>query len=132
MHLSRQKFSSHVVEKCLAVFSDENRSRVIRELLSAPHFEHLLQDPHANYVVQSALRYSEVCNTTTLFSFSLLSNPQQNNQFNLNIFSGCYLFAKSLCHILECCYLFNSYFVYMQEVHIIFIIMLLPLLNFHQ
>ncbi|KAL2615449.1 hypothetical protein GLYMA_08G073100v4 [Glycine max] len=58
-HLSRQKFGSHVVEKCLAVFNDENRSRVILELLSMPHFEHLLQDPHANYVVQSALRHSE-------------------------------------------------------------------------
>ncbi|KAK7400310.1 hypothetical protein VNO78_11515 [Psophocarpus tetragonolobus] len=58
-HLSRQKFGSHVVEKCLAVFNDENRSRVILELLSTPHFEHLLQDPHANYVVQSALRHSE-------------------------------------------------------------------------
>ncbi|KAK7328157.1 hypothetical protein VNO77_22254 [Canavalia gladiata] len=59
VHLSMQKFSSHVVEKCLAVFDDENRSRVIHELLSAPHFEQLLQDPHANYVVQSALRLSE-------------------------------------------------------------------------
>ncbi|RDX71866.1 putative pumilio-like 7, chloroplastic, partial [Mucuna pruriens] len=60
-HLSRQKFGSHVVEKCLAVFNDEDRSRVILELLSTPHFEHLLQDPHANYVVQSALRHSEGC-----------------------------------------------------------------------
>ncbi|KAF7803710.1 putative pumilio-like protein 7, chloroplastic [Senna tora] len=59
VHLSTQKFSSHVVEKCLAVFNDEHRSRVIRELLYAPHFEQLLQDPHANYVVQSALRHSE-------------------------------------------------------------------------
>ncbi|KAK7246760.1 hypothetical protein RIF29_41630 [Crotalaria pallida] len=59
VHLSMQKFGSHVVEKCLAVFNDENRSRVILELLSAPHFGQLLQDPHANYVVQSALRLSE-------------------------------------------------------------------------
>ncbi|XP_028753168.1 putative pumilio homolog 7, chloroplastic [Neltuma alba] len=58
VHLSMEKFSSHVVEKCLAVFSGENRSRIICELLSAPHFEQLLQDPHANYVVQSALRNS--------------------------------------------------------------------------
>ena len=64
-----QKFSSHVVEKCLAVFNDENRSRVIHELLWAPHFEQLLQDPHANYVVQSALRHSEVCNMNALYSF---------------------------------------------------------------
>ncbi|RDX70308.1 putative pumilio-like 7, chloroplastic, partial [Mucuna pruriens] len=59
VHLSMQKFSSHVVEKCLAAFNDENRSRVIHELLSVPHFEQLLQDPHANYVVQAALRHSE-------------------------------------------------------------------------
>ncbi|XP_020222190.1 putative pumilio homolog 8, chloroplastic [Cajanus cajan] len=59
VHMSMQKFSSHVVEKCLAVFNDEKRSSVIHELLYAPHFEQLLQDPHANYVVQSALRHSE-------------------------------------------------------------------------
>ncbi|KAL1564655.1 hypothetical protein AAHA92_06968 [Salvia divinorum] len=37
VNLSRQKFSSHVIEKCLV----------------------LLQDPHANYVVQTALRVTE-------------------------------------------------------------------------
>ncbi|XP_059648069.1 putative pumilio homolog 7, chloroplastic [Cornus florida] len=59
VHLSTQKFSSHVVEKCLVVFNDVARSRVIHELLSASHFEQLLQDAHANYVVQTALRISE-------------------------------------------------------------------------
>ncbi|XP_057739536.1 mRNA-binding protein puf3-like [Arachis stenosperma] len=59
VYMSMQKFSSHVVEKCLAVFNDENRARIICELLCAPCFEQLLQDPHANYVIQSALRYSE-------------------------------------------------------------------------
>ncbi|XWS39714.1 hypothetical protein CRYUN_Cryun18bG0078600 [Craigia yunnanensis] len=59
VHLSSQKFSSHVVEKCLVVLNDESRSRIIHELLSATHFEQLLQDPHANYVVQTALRVSE-------------------------------------------------------------------------
>ncbi|OIV91574.1 hypothetical protein TanjilG_08986 [Lupinus angustifolius] len=59
LHLSMQKFGSHVVEKCLAVFNDENRSRVIFELVSAHRFGQLLQDPHANYVVQSALRHSK-------------------------------------------------------------------------
>ena len=33
---------------------------LIHELLSVPQFEPLLQDPHANYVVQTALRVSEV------------------------------------------------------------------------
>ncbi|KAE9605479.1 putative armadillo-like helical, pumilio, RNA binding domain-containing protein [Lupinus albus] len=61
VHLSRHKFGSHVVEKCLVVFNDENRSRLIHELLSSPCFEHLLLDPHANYVVQKALLHSEGC-----------------------------------------------------------------------
>ncbi|XP_039019495.1 uncharacterized protein LOC120151003 isoform X2 [Hibiscus syriacus] len=59
VHLSSQKFSSHVVEKCLVVLNDEGCSRIIRELLSTAHFKRLLQDPHANYVVQTAVRVSE-------------------------------------------------------------------------
>ncbi|KAI3497452.1 hypothetical protein L1887_40063 [Cichorium endivia] len=59
VHLATQKFSSHVVEKCLSVLDDRARSSIIRELLSASHFEQLLQDPHANYVVQTALRVAE-------------------------------------------------------------------------
>ncbi|XP_042486446.1 pumilio domain-containing protein C4G8.03c-like [Macadamia integrifolia] len=55
VHLSTQKFSSNVVEKCLKVFGDENKSRIVHELLSYSHFEQLLQDPFANYVIQSAL-----------------------------------------------------------------------------
>ncbi|XWS15016.1 hypothetical protein CRYUN_Cryun35bG0058500 [Craigia yunnanensis] len=54
VHLSMQKFSSHVVEKCLRHFA-ESRSQIIRELISVVHFEQLLQDPFANYVIQSAL-----------------------------------------------------------------------------
>ncbi|KAE8728301.1 putative pumilio-like protein 7 [Hibiscus syriacus] len=54
VHLSMQKFSSHVVEKCLKHFT-ESRSQIIRELISVVHFEQLLQDPFANYVIQSAL-----------------------------------------------------------------------------
>ncbi|KAJ7959022.1 putative Pumilio 7 [Quillaja saponaria] len=56
--LSMQKFSSHVVEKCLKHFQ-ESRSRIVRELLSVSHFEHLLQDPYANYVIQSALAFTK-------------------------------------------------------------------------
>ncbi|PSS29209.1 Pumilio 7 like [Actinidia chinensis var. chinensis] len=59
VHLSTQKFSSHVVEKCLVVFDDEMRSKIIHEFLSASHFKQLLQDPHANYVIQTALRVTE-------------------------------------------------------------------------
>ncbi|KAK6143703.1 hypothetical protein DH2020_024051 [Rehmannia glutinosa] len=59
VHLSTQKCSSHVVEKCLQFCNEEVRSKIIHELLSAPYFGHLLQDPHANYVIQKALEYSE-------------------------------------------------------------------------
>ncbi|XP_052190118.1 putative pumilio homolog 7, chloroplastic isoform X1 [Diospyros lotus] len=54
--LSMQKFSSHVVEKCLECLEDSH-SRIIHELLSAPHFEQLLRDPYANYVIRSALKF---------------------------------------------------------------------------
>lgn len=61
VHLSTQKFGSHVVEKCLVVCNNETRSKIICELLSATYFEQLIQDPHANYVVQTGLRVSKVC-----------------------------------------------------------------------
>ncbi|KAL8060993.1 hypothetical protein ABFS82_02G060200 [Erythranthe guttata] len=59
VNLSTQKFSSHVVEHCLKICNNEIRSKIIKELLSATCFEQLLQDPHANYVLQTALNYSE-------------------------------------------------------------------------
>ncbi|KAL5078572.1 hypothetical protein RYX36_006993 [Vicia faba] len=52
--LSTQKFSSHVVEKCLK-YIPETRARIVQELLSVPRFECLLQDPYGNYVLQCAL-----------------------------------------------------------------------------
>lgn len=75
VHLSTQKFSSHVVEKCLLVCNEEARTKIIHELLSATCFDQLLQDPHANYVVQTALRVSEVFHSMVsylvLLKFSL-------------------------------------------------------------
>ncbi|KAH9626481.1 hypothetical protein KSS87_006440 [Heliosperma pusillum] len=56
--LAMQKFSSHVVEKCLK-FIEESQARIVYELLSVPQFEQLLQDPFANYVVQSALEVTK-------------------------------------------------------------------------
>ncbi|CAH8386405.1 unnamed protein product [Eruca vesicaria subsp. sativa] len=52
--LATQKFSSHVVEKCLKHYP-ESRAEIIRELTSVPNFEYLLQDPFGNYVIQTAL-----------------------------------------------------------------------------
>ncbi|KAL9247643.1 hypothetical protein vseg_021056 [Gypsophila vaccaria] len=58
VQLATQKFSSHVVEKCLK-YIEGSQARIVYELLSVPHFEQLLQDPYANYVVQSALEVTE-------------------------------------------------------------------------
>ncbi|KAJ7526598.1 hypothetical protein O6H91_16G014100 [Diphasiastrum complanatum] len=53
--LSSQKFSSNVVEKCLKLAGDENRTRIVNELMSNSVLGQLLQDPFANYVLQCAL-----------------------------------------------------------------------------
>ncbi|XP_020575654.1 putative pumilio homolog 8, chloroplastic isoform X2 [Phalaenopsis equestris] len=55
VELSMQKFSSNVVEKCLKVLGEDERAKIIAELLHKETFEQLLQDPYANYVIQSAL-----------------------------------------------------------------------------
>jgi len=57
--LATQKFSSHVIEKCLRKYP-ESRAEIVRELLCVPNFEYLLQDPYANYVIQTALSVTKV------------------------------------------------------------------------
>ncbi|CAI5468116.1 unnamed protein product [Closterium sp. Yama58-4] len=53
--LAQQKFSSNVVEKCLKLAPVNCRHLIIQELVVSPLLGQLLQDPFANYVVQSAL-----------------------------------------------------------------------------
>lgn len=53
--LSRQKFSSNVVEKCLHLGTTEDKNRVIMELADTRSLGELLRDIYGNYVVQSAL-----------------------------------------------------------------------------
>ncbi|XP_031473060.1 uncharacterized protein LOC116245690 [Nymphaea colorata] len=57
--LSIQKFSSNVVEKCFKCAAEEASARIIPELMADSRFPQLLQDPYANYVVQSALNNSK-------------------------------------------------------------------------
>ena len=58
--LSGQKFSSNVVEKCLKLSTDDVRRRIVTELVASPQLGQLMQDPFANYVIQSALSVSKV------------------------------------------------------------------------
>ncbi|PWN27850.1 ARM repeat-containing protein [Jaminaea rosea] len=57
--LSVQKFSSNVIEKCIRVADAKLRQLLVEELLNRARLEKLLRDSFANYVVQTALDYSE-------------------------------------------------------------------------
>jgi len=57
--LSAQKFSSNVVEKVLNISDQGARSLIIQEVIDEPHFLEMLQDPFANYVIQTALNVAE-------------------------------------------------------------------------
>ncbi|KAI0124941.1 putative RNA-binding protein [Xylariales sp. AK1849] len=56
--LSRHKFSSNVIEKCLRCASEAGRDRMVNELLVPGEMERLLRDSFGNYVVQTALEHS--------------------------------------------------------------------------
>jgi hypothetical protein len=60
VQLSRHKFSSNVIEKCLRCASDQAKDRMISELLVPGEMEKLLKDGFGNYVVQTALEHSSV------------------------------------------------------------------------
>lgn len=55
MRLSKQKFSSNVVEKCLKQGSNHWQNVIINELTSQPEVSDLLRDRYGNYVLQTAL-----------------------------------------------------------------------------
>lgn len=55
--LSKQKFSSNVIEKCLRVADPDTKADMIEELLVGNELERMLRDSFANYVVQTALDY---------------------------------------------------------------------------
>jgi hypothetical protein len=56
--LSRHKFSSNVIEKCLRCAQDPSKDMIVEELLTPGEIERLLRDSFANYVIQTALEYA--------------------------------------------------------------------------
>lgn len=56
--LSKQKFSSNVIEKCIRVADVSTKRVMIEELLDPTELEKLLRDSYANYVIQTALDYA--------------------------------------------------------------------------
>jgi len=56
--LSRHKFSSNVIEKCLRCASEASTDAMVKELLNSGEMDKLLRDSFGNYVVQTALEHS--------------------------------------------------------------------------
>ena len=56
--LSRHKFSSNVIEKCLRCAQAPSKDLIVEEMLIPAEMERLIRDSYANYVVQTALEYS--------------------------------------------------------------------------
>jgi hypothetical protein len=57
--LSKQKFSSNVIEKCLRTAEYPMRCRMIDEILLPRELDAMLRDSYANYVVQTAMDFAD-------------------------------------------------------------------------
>lgn len=57
--LSRQKFSSNVIEKCIRCATGNVRRELVAEVMHPQNIEKLLRDGFANYVVQTAMEYAD-------------------------------------------------------------------------
>ncbi|KAI5238849.1 ARM repeat-containing protein [Aureobasidium subglaciale] len=57
--LSRQKFSSNVIEKSIRTGDEITRRALIDEIMNPVELERLLRDSYANYVVQTAMDYAD-------------------------------------------------------------------------
>lgn len=63
--LSTQMAGSHVVQRCLELFSPEQADEIVGELLGCHHwgactFQQLISDRFANFVLQTAMERTEV------------------------------------------------------------------------
>ncbi|KAM0902561.1 hypothetical protein ACQ4PT_019233 [Festuca glaucescens] len=58
-YLSMQKYSSHVVEKCLKEAHEPKRVEIIHELINDPRLINILLHKYGNYVIQTALKECE-------------------------------------------------------------------------
>ena len=61
--LSKQKFSSNVIEKCIRCADMNSKAMMIEELLDIEQLEQLMRDSYGNYVIQTALEFAppELC-----------------------------------------------------------------------
>jgi hypothetical protein len=58
VELSKQKFSSNVIEKCIRCAEMSAKQLLIEELCDVEELEQLMRDSYGNYVVQTALEFA--------------------------------------------------------------------------
>ncbi|KAG5543547.1 hypothetical protein RHGRI_016324 [Rhododendron griersonianum] len=84
--LSRKKFSSRVVERCLRKAGEEQASWIILELLTSPNICALLVDPFGNFVIQTALEVSQGVIRRALFNLvQLNAHVMHSNLFGKRV-----------------------------------------------
>ncbi|XP_062198802.1 putative pumilio homolog 8, chloroplastic [Phragmites australis] len=86
VRLSKQKYSSRVVEWCLRVFDEGEQFVIINELICYPHFRDLVTDEFANFVLSTALRTCNFSLKRMLANAILAQNINQRNQHCAKIF----------------------------------------------
>ncbi|KAI9852044.1 MAG: hypothetical protein M1838_002013 [Thelocarpon superellum] len=57
--LSKQKFSSNVIEKCLRTADPAMKQLLVEEMLQPNELERMLRDSYANYVIQTAMDFAD-------------------------------------------------------------------------
>lgn len=85
--LAKNKYSSNVVEWCLRVFHEGERSVIVYEFISYPHFRDLVTDEFANFALSTALETCEVPLRNILANAILSQNIIVRNQHCTKIFS---------------------------------------------
>lgn len=90
LQLSRKKFSSNVIEKCLESTTAETKAMMVEEIMNGcdSFFEYLM-DQYGNYVVQKALQVA-VEPTFTLFLIKVkpdLVRLRNSNEIGLKVYN---------------------------------------------
>lgn len=58
LKLSKEKFSSNVIEKCMDYCDKETKEKILKKLANPEYIPDLLMDMYGNYVIQKALQIS--------------------------------------------------------------------------
>ncbi len=59
LKLSKEKFSSNVIEKCMDYCDDETKEKILKKLANKEYIPELLMDMYGNYVIQKALQIAD-------------------------------------------------------------------------